>query len=165
MLCTYLVLLALAFLVSWLSAPHARGFGTPSGNWVQIVWSHGVFRIGYIRWPISSPSMGRESLVQGTTAALVGSTHARPWYWVRARVGWGLTEAWLTRVHFPQWVPPFALGLAPALILTVSILRRIVRRRLGRCIRCGYNLTGTVSLVCPECGQRKEGCASRKQGI
>jgi hypothetical protein len=30
------------------------------------------------------------------------------------------------------------------------------RRRIppGHCRKCGYNLTGNVSGVCPECGQR-----------
>jgi hypothetical protein len=31
-------------------------------------------------------------------------------------------------------------------------LRRWRRRRKGLCVRCGYNLTGNTSGVCPECG-------------
>jgi hypothetical protein len=31
-----------------------------------------------------------------------------------------------------------------------GVLRR--RRRLGLCARCGYDLHGNVSRVCPECG-------------
>ena len=27
------------------------------------------------------------------------------------------------------------------------------RRQLGLCLNCGYNLTGNVSGICPECGQ------------
>jgi predicted RNA-binding Zn-ribbon protein involved in translation (DUF1610 family) len=30
--------------------------------------------------------------------------------------------------------------------------RRYRRRRRGECLDCGYNLTGNVSGVCPECG-------------
>jgi hypothetical protein len=34
-------------------------------------------------------------------------------------------------------------------------LRAAGRRRLqGRCVRCDYDLTGNVSGVCPECGER-----------
>lgn len=33
--------------------------------------------------------------------------------------------------------------------------RRIERRRLGLCMECGYDLTGNVSGVCPECGTGK----------
>jgi hypothetical protein len=29
---------------------------------------------------------------------------------------------------------------------------RLERRRTGLCIRCGYNLHGNISGVCPECG-------------
>ena len=32
--------------------------------------------------------------------------------------------------------------------------RRLLRVRSNRCIACGYNLTGNVSGVCPECGER-----------
>ncbi len=28
------------------------------------------------------------------------------------------------------------------------------RRERGACVKCGYNLTGNVSGVCPECGER-----------
>ena len=31
------------------------------------------------------------------------------------------------------------------------------RRRQGLCARCGYDLTGNVSGVCPECGTRAGG--------
>ena len=31
-------------------------------------------------------------------------------------------------------------------------LRRTRRRRRGRCLKCGYDLAGTVDEVCPECG-------------
>ncbi len=30
--------------------------------------------------------------------------------------------------------------------------RRLIRKRRGRCVRCGYDLTGTEHDVCPECG-------------
>lgn len=62
-----------------------------------------------------------------------------------------------------------AIGLALLLSMTNAILtvrqrrrwrRRILERRRadrlsrGLCPRCGYNLTGNVSGVCPECGER-----------
>ncbi len=31
-------------------------------------------------------------------------------------------------------------------------VRRRMRHRRGLCAKCGYNLTGNVSGVCPECG-------------
>lgn len=33
-------------------------------------------------------------------------------------------------------------------------IRRCRRRRMGLCIKCGYDLTGNVSGVCPECGEQ-----------
>ena len=31
-------------------------------------------------------------------------------------------------------------------------IRNWWRRRAGRCLHCGYDLTGNVSGICPECG-------------
>ncbi|UCC32450.1 MAG: hypothetical protein JSU86_09245 [Phycisphaerales bacterium] len=40
----------------------------------------------------------------------------------------------------------------PTLAFIRGPVRRSRRRRQGLCLRCGYNLTGNVSGVCPECG-------------
>ncbi|UCD27323.1 MAG: hypothetical protein JSV03_09325 [Planctomycetota bacterium] len=32
--------------------------------------------------------------------------------------------------------------------------RHYRRRKKGLCLKCGYNLTGNVSGVCPECGEK-----------
>ncbi|UCC29748.1 MAG: hypothetical protein JSU86_16275 [Phycisphaerales bacterium] len=55
------------------------------------------------------------------------------------------------------------LSLVFALYPTLALIRGVVRnrrrwrrRRLGLCFRCGYNLTGNVSGVCPECGTKIE---------
>lgn len=44
----------------------------------------------------------------------------------------------------------------PATALIRGPVRRWRRRRRGLCVRCGYNLTGNVSGICPECGTRIE---------
>ena len=55
-----------------------------------------------------------------------------------------------------------ALLLSPILLLTVALLidrhrlRRAQRLDGGHCQSCGYDLTGNVSGVCPECGVRIE---------
>ncbi|GJM24129.1 MAG: hypothetical protein DHS20C16_05440 [Phycisphaerae bacterium] len=54
-------------------------------------------------------------------------------------------------VHIPFWCM-----FAPALLVT-SWLWYADRRRIGECVNCGYNLTGNVSGVCPECGATIEG--------
>jgi len=35
--------------------------------------------------------------------------------------------------------------------------RRMIRRKRGHCIKCGYDLRGDFSAGCPECGWRREG--------
>jgi len=57
-------------------------------------------------------------------------------------------------VHFriSLWVLATLLAAYPAVALARGPLRRHRRRRKGLCLKCGYNLTGNVSGVCPECG-------------
>ncbi len=58
-------------------------------------------------------------------------------------------------VRVPLWL--VCAGFAVACVFMACLGRRSRRRhRLasGCCIRCGYNLTGNVSGVCPECGER-----------
>jgi predicted RNA-binding Zn-ribbon protein involved in translation (DUF1610 family) len=51
----------------------------------------------------------------------------------------------------PLW--SFALVfMIGAGIWPLVALRRVRRRRKGRCSQCGYDLTGNVSGRCPECG-------------
>ena len=58
-----------------------------------------------------------------------------------------------TTLGVPYW---FLAALTAALPLLSPWRARRHRRRLlalGRCPRCGYDLTGNVSGVCPECGE------------
>ena len=57
----------------------------------------------------------------------------------------------------PRWFPFLLCPLFaayPTLAFVRGPVRRWRRRRRGCCIVCGYNLTGNVSGVCPECGVR-----------
>lgn len=47
----------------------------------------------------------------------------------------------------------FLFASYPTIAFVRGPLRRWRRRRRGRCVKCGYDLTGNVSGVCPECGQ------------
>ena len=38
--------------------------------------------------------------------------------------------------------------------ITQNLREQLIRRGLSTCRRCGYDLTGNVSGVCPECGVR-----------
>jgi hypothetical protein len=50
------------------------------------------------------------------------------------------------------------IGVPIAFCVVLRALANAQRRdrvRGGRCISCGYDLSGNVSGVCPECGERK----------
>jgi len=40
--------------------------------------------------------------------------------------------------------------------LSPFVVRRVIRRKRGHCIKCGYDLRGDFSTGCPECGWRRE---------
>jgi len=54
--------------------------------------------------------------------------------------------------RFPLWTLVVLLLAYATCVLIIPAYRRRRRFRSGRCIQCGYNLTGNVSSVCPECG-------------
>ena len=54
-------------------------------------------------------------------------------------------------LYLPHWLFAAAAAVAPANRLRRA-LRSRRRRAPGLCAVCGYNLTGNVSGVCPECG-------------
>ena len=45
------------------------------------------------------------------------------------------------------------LAIYPTIALIRGPWRRHRRRKRGLCLKCGYNLAGNVSGVCPECGE------------
>lgn len=62
---------------------------------------------------------------------------------------------WTRSIRAPLWL------VCPVIAATCALLAYLDRRSRRRhrissgcCIRCGYNLTGNVSGVCPECGER-----------
>ena len=48
----------------------------------------------------------------------------------------------------------FAVGLLLWYRMDGPVERRRDRMKRGKCLHCGYSLTGNVSGVCPECGRR-----------
>jgi hypothetical protein len=58
----------------------------------------------------------------------------------------------VTYLRVPLPVVGALLGILPALAAYRGPIKRWRRRRRGRCICCGYDLTGNVSGICPECG-------------
>ncbi len=58
------------------------------------------------------------------------------------------------RLYVPLWTP-FLLFMVPGMAaLLLGPYRRHRRRKKGLCLKCGYNLTGNVSGICPECGEK-----------
>ena len=63
-----------------------------------------------------------------------------------------------TTIYFPLWLPTLIFGLWPVIALTRHIKRRYFTH--GICRKCGYDLRGSPSGVCPECGH--EGIVAAK---
>ena len=109
-------------------------------------------------------------------------THKGATQWVAAVIGgliiffvvYGVSYRFLCRFgeRHPILEPVFAIGMPGllGLLAGIHVVRRSIRRdnvrsfRLwrdpdyrpfgpGHCQKCGYNLTGNVSGVCPECGE------------
>lgn len=67
-----------------------------------------------------------------------------------------------TWIVFPLWLPTVLLGLAVCTPVVSGPGRRYVRRWRGLCAECGYNLTGSPSGRCPECGTMSDGARRRR---
>ena len=55
------------------------------------------------------------------------------------------------RVVAPLWIPPVLFSAYP-LYLISGVRRRRERKKLGLCLKCGYDLRGSKER-CPECGE------------
>ncbi len=56
-------------------------------------------------------------------------------------------------VNCRYWLVLAAFSVYPVFFLIRGPLRRHPRRKRNECIRCGYQLEGNASRVCPECGE------------
>lgn len=73
----------------------------------------------------------------------------RGFYSMTSDFSMGLRTWWL---GFPLWAAFALFAFYPALAFIRGPLRRHRRRKRRLCLKCGYNLAGNVSGVCPECG-------------
>ena len=65
-----------------------------------------------------------------------------------------LTGVRLSTLACPLWVPALGFTVYPTIAFIRSPARRWRRRKRGECVRCGNDLTGNDSGVCPECGKQ-----------
>ena len=91
-----------------------------------------------------------------------------PWWWrIGDKTGFlgyaGLDTLWLPRyssqsgifhLMIPFWLPALFFTAASWLLVVPSIRRR-KRKKLGLCVKCGYDLRGSMD-QCPECGESFE---------
>jgi hypothetical protein len=66
-----------------------------------------------------------------------------------------LTHTMIMRfTRAPIWLLPLPFAIYPTIVFIRGPYRRYRRRKKGLCLNCGYNLTGNVSGICPECGEK-----------
>ena len=106
--------------------------------------------------------------VKGRLSVMIWSKYPPMREWPRTRLDWifrfsnggmgGFNSGLQMRTFVLRlWVPLFLFAFYPTIAFIRFIrgpVRRRRRRRKGQCIPCGYDLTGNVSGVCPECGSK-----------
>ena len=76
--------------------------------------------------------------------------------WRKRSTAWLVTPADQTIgtwIYVPLWLFAILLLVYPTLAFIRGPFARWRRSRKGVCLKCGYDLTGNVSGVCPECGE------------
>ena len=130
-------LAALACAAGWIGSVYLFGieYRWGAGNWLglaggTLLWSFWGERIVDLDgWSLSPPV----------------STLGEPVNWY--------TNGVLRVVYLPLWIPLVIFAAYPTFAFIRGPLRRWRRRCAGHCVRCGYDLTGNESGVCPECGR------------
>jgi hypothetical protein len=110
---------------------------------------YGMGGFGY--WPLSDGRMFQASLGAFGEQVL----EAQPPRWIsRGRTDftthWRFVYMSGRVVVIPLWMPTVLFGVLPTAAL-VRVTRNRRRRKLGQCLKCGYDLRGS-SERCPECG-------------
>jgi len=114
-------------------------------------WRIGVYRgilsLGVIDYKGMAPDMRQTDVSYHRSSGRFWTFGA----WFRKSLPFSVQWAFFFRSFTSLFALLFLL-LYPTIALVRGPMRRGRRRRSGRCVRCGYDLTGNVSRVCPECG-------------
>ncbi len=57
----------------------------------------------------------------------------------------------LPNFELPLWMPTAVFGAVSCYLVAPILRRRRKRKKLGLCVKCGYNLRGLTEPRCPEC--------------
>jgi hypothetical protein len=110
-------------------------------------------RYGSLRYVRSYPPLIRASPFVPSSFAPAGPEFAG---FSITRGNFGLAVDSLTEVYQVQVAAPlWAIALPAAVLPLAHLWRAVSRRGPGVCQSCGYDLTGNVSGVCPECGRAR----------
>lgn len=119
---------------------------SPAGDIIEI--DHKPFRRHGLIWDsFGKPPWPRARLGQTN---LLGFAHRR------RRSAGPFGQLYDHRLIVPFWFPTCLAAVLPLLALQRRQTSRR-RKRQGRCVSCGYDLTGNMSGICPECGNTTEG--------
>lgn len=170
--CSSMLILTVALWVaSWIWCVEVDVFRSSSGRYVTITHVGGRISIMIHRWTPPQQAMG--SRLRITTASgiderisMVGSMtplRERP-HFERGSFNIPVAGSTWAGYHFafPHWLVVLLFLAYPIIAFIHGPCRRYRRYKKGLCLTCGYNLTGNVSGVCPECGQTANAQAAPK---
>lgn len=119
--------------------------GRPTTTLYEVYnWSTYWLGAGYAGYADTSHLSQPRPLPRGWS---VGRPHSLFW---KPQIRWrqSIAGGGYRHILLPLWIP-FLLIAIPTGLLWYLDRRRILP---GHCQKCGYNLTGNVSGICPECG-------------
>jgi hypothetical protein len=100
---------------------------------------------------------GRLLIGQWYSVSSTDTPSTRMWIWGGMGFVCGLDAGDPLRTNLiciPLWLPLVCVLIYPSYAFIRGPYRGYHRRRKGLCLKCGYNLTGNVTGVCPECGEK-----------
>jgi hypothetical protein len=120
----------------------------PKSSWSgQGVWI-GDGLLGYISYVAINPEFTGARTYPKPLSWSIGS----PLDYSRSTLPeWGTDIFGVRYFEFPIWILAVVLS-TPFVLFVLRWYRARARARTGRCVPCGYDLTGNISGQCPECG-------------